>query len=110
MVSEGRQESPVVTHEKQFSWTMYEDDKQVNGGELDDPFIRTTIRLKGLKTAWRILWHGLKLNVCVDGTRAAHNVVFRGEYDDKKWFPGGPKRVMGEMPLDQATANSGGSQ
>jgi hypothetical protein len=93
MVPTGREE-PAVTHEKQFSWRMYEEDKQVNGGDLDDPFIRTTIRLKGFKTAWKILWSGLKLNVRVDGTRAAHNVIFRGDYDDNKWFPPGPNLVQ----------------
>jgi hypothetical protein len=98
MVQEKRQESDRVTGEKQFSYELTENGKKIDGRPIDTPFLRTTMKLKGMKAAWAVLTKGITLNLCIDGTRAAKNVIFQGDYDDKKWFPGGlpSMHVLGE--------------
>ncbi len=94
-----REESITVSHEGQFSFEITEDGKPIEGRSIDDPFIRARLTLKGFIAAWKVLTKGITLRVSVDGTRAAHNVIFRGDYDDAKWFPGGPmaSHITGEV-------------
>ena len=60
---------------EQFSVETRVDGKQIGFQEIHDPFVRTTVRLKGLRHAWNVLFRGITINVNVDGTHGAMRAV-----------------------------------
>lgn len=67
----------------QYNFRVYEDGKQIDGRDIDDPFLNCTIgfnltRWDAFKAIFRPLVK--RYNVIVGGTGAAHRVVFNSEY------------------------------
>lgn len=72
-------------------YRIWENGKIISEANVDDPFVRTTIVPKGWSAAWLVLRGKLTFQVVVDGTQAAHRVVFRGDYTAEPQGP--PQRV-----------------
>ncbi len=69
-----------TTHEKQFTYQIQENGKTIAGSFIDDPFITSIIRPRGLRNAIAVLLGRYKLCVQVEGTREAMRVIFQGDY------------------------------
>jgi hypothetical protein len=82
----------MLSNEKQYEFKIWENDNLINSGQIDDPFIHSTIVPKGWRIAWAVLRGKIKYRVHVGGTRAAFRAVFRSDYTPD---PEGPKSVMG---------------
>lgn len=75
---------------QQFQLVVYENEKPMSEQGLFDPFIRTTIQLKGWRAAWRVLFGGVTYKIHINGTREAVKAIFDGNY---KPLPETPKTV-----------------
>jgi hypothetical protein len=60
---------------EQFTVTTRLDGKQIGQQEIHDPFIRTSVRLRGFRHAWNALTKGLNIQVAVNGTHGAMRAV-----------------------------------
>jgi hypothetical protein len=60
---------------EQFTVETKLNGKQIGFQKIHDPFIHTTIKLKGLRHAWDVLVHGLTINVNTDGSHGAIRAV-----------------------------------
>jgi len=64
----------------QFHWTVRENGKVVADQIFDDPFVTCSMKIKGWRASWLVLRGRFKLICQMDGSRAAHRVVFTGDY------------------------------
>jgi hypothetical protein len=60
---------------EQFSVTTRVNGEQIGFQEIHDPFVRTTVKLRGWKHAWRALFGGLKIQVSVDASHGAQRAI-----------------------------------
>lgn len=60
---------------EQFTVTTNVNGEMIGNQLIHDPFVRTSVTLRGWKHAWRALTSGIKVNVCVDGTHGAVSAV-----------------------------------
>lgn len=60
---------------EQFSIATRVNGKLIADQKIHDPFIRTTVRLRGLRHAWNALFGGIEVWVAVDGTHGANRAV-----------------------------------
>lgn len=59
----------------QFEVTTRVNGKQIGQQWIHDPFIRTTVKLRGLRYAWNALTKGLSIQIAVDGTHGAVSAI-----------------------------------
>lgn len=62
------------TGTEQFTVTTWVAGELIGEAKVHDPFIRTTIRLRGLKHAWRALF-GFTVQVSVDASEGAQRAI-----------------------------------
>lgn len=83
--------SERITNEKQYRYSVREDDRlTIGGGEIDDPFIVSHIEFHlGRFDAFKALFKPLvkRYRVQVLGTDAAYRVVFQGDYTPPELGP-----------------------
>ncbi len=60
---------------EQFSVTTRANGEVIGDQKIHDPFIRTTVKLRGWKWAWKALFGGISVQVSVDGTEGASRAV-----------------------------------
>jgi hypothetical protein len=80
MEREGYETQP----EKSYTVEVCEQNQRVSKQPIDDPFIRTTINLRGWRSAWRVL-RGLELTVVVSGTPERTADVMRLNHARPNW-------------------------
>ncbi len=61
--------------QEQFTVETLVDDERIDIRPICDPFIRTTILLRGLRHAWNALFYGIRVEVRVDGSPGAERAV-----------------------------------
>lgn len=59
---------------EQFTITTYINEKQIDNRKIHDPFIRSTVKLRGLRWAWRALF-GIKIEIFVNGSEGASRAI-----------------------------------
>jgi len=62
------------TGTEQFTVTTRVDGKLIGQHSVHDPFIRTTVTLRGLRHAWRALF-GFKVQVSLDASEGAQRAI-----------------------------------
>jgi len=90
----------MVTNEKQFTYSIELNGERLSGSEIDDPFIHSTVHLRGFRHAWNALTKGITIRFNVGGTRKAIANVFAADYTP---FPDGPKEVVGHCNDAEST-------
>jgi hypothetical protein len=60
---------------EQFTVTTRVNQKLIREQAIHDPFVRTTVVLKGIGHAWRALRGGIKVQMSIDGTHGAVRAV-----------------------------------
>lgn len=60
---------------EQFTVTTFVNDQQIKEQRIHDPFIRSTVRLKGWKHAWNSAFHEIKVNIVVDSSEGAQRAI-----------------------------------
>lgn len=73
-----RQHSPRYLGEpntEQFTVETRVNEKTVNVIPIHDPFIATTVKLRGFRHAWNALFGGIKVNVIVRGSEGANRAI-----------------------------------
>lgn len=60
---------------EQFHITTRVDGVVIGEQEIHDPFVHTTVKLRGLRHAWNALVRGIKVNIHLSGTHGAEAAV-----------------------------------
>ena len=60
---------------EQFTVTTRANEKVIGQQSIHDPFIRSTIKLRGFEWAWKALFGGIKIQVSVDATEGAQRAI-----------------------------------
>ena len=60
---------------EQFTVTARVNEKLIAEQKIHDPFIHSTVTLKGFGHAWRALFGGIKVQVAVDATHGAMRAI-----------------------------------
>lgn len=60
---------------EQFTVTTRVNGEVIGQQAIHDPFIRSTVRLRGFKHAWRALFSGLKIEIALDGSLGASRAI-----------------------------------
>jgi hypothetical protein len=78
-------------HVGQFEQTTEENGRLIHTQVIDDPFIRTTLRPRGWRTAWQVLRGKFELVIRVNGK---HNAVYRAVLA-ADYTPDPPREING---------------
>jgi hypothetical protein len=60
---------------EQFTVTTRANEEVIGRQSIHDPFIRSTVKLRGFQWAWKALFGGIKVQVSVDATEGAQRAV-----------------------------------
>ena len=60
---------------EQFSLAASANGKVIARQPIHDPFIRSTVKLRGLGWAWKALFGGIKVQISVDATEGAQRAI-----------------------------------
>lgn len=70
----------MIDNTKQFSYSIEVNGENIKRDDIDDPFITSTVVIKGFKAAFDALFKGIKIRFHVSGTRKAIANVFSADY------------------------------
>jgi hypothetical protein len=60
---------------EQFTVSTRVNGELIKAQPIHDPFVRTSVRLRGIGHAWRALFGGIKVEVAVDGSHGAQSAI-----------------------------------
>jgi hypothetical protein len=63
---------------RDYTLEIREDGERMDRRPIEDPFINTTITVRGWRSAWAVLRRGVTLNLILDGSRETIAHVMSG--------------------------------
>lgn len=60
---------------EQFNVTTRVNGEMIGEQKIHDPFVRTSVQLRGWRHAWNALFGGIKVQVSVDGSHGAQRAI-----------------------------------